>query len=197
LLSTPDKADAADLVVLCVPDTAIAEVAASLAPGPWVTHVSGATSIAALGPHVQRFTMHPLQTFRVGGGPQQFDGAWAAVAGEDDEARRRGFWLAEALGLKPFEIADDARALYHAGAVFASNYLVTLYRSATRLLELAAAPPDALLPLIERTVANRFELTGPIARGDATTVAIHLDAIRNHAPELEPVYRALADRTGR
>jgi predicted short-subunit dehydrogenase-like oxidoreductase (DUF2520 family) len=187
----------ADLVVLCVPDKAIADAAAAVAAGPWVTHVSGATSIAALAPHVRRFTMHPLQTFRIGGGPQQLDGAWAAVAGDDDEARRRGFWLAAALGLKPFVIADDARALYHAGAVFASNYLVTLYRSATRLFHLAGAPPDALLPLIERTVANRFELTGPIARGDASTVGIHLDAIRNTAPELEPLYRALADRTGR
>jgi predicted short-subunit dehydrogenase-like oxidoreductase (DUF2520 family) len=185
------------LCVLCVPDTAIADAAAAVAIGPWIAHVSGATSIRALAPHVLRFTMHPLQTFRPGGGPQQLDGACAAVAGECDDARRRGFWLASLLGLKPFEIPDHTRALYHAGAVFASNYIVTLYRAAKHLFELTGAPPEALHLLIQRTVVNRFELTGPIARGDSTTVEAHLTAIREHAPELESLYRALADRTGR
>jgi predicted short-subunit dehydrogenase-like oxidoreductase (DUF2520 family) len=184
-----------DLVLLCVPDSAIADVARSLAPGPWVAHVSGATPLATLDPHVRRFGVHPLQTFTKGRGPEQLDGAWAAVTGETDDARSAGLAFAALLGLRPFVIDDASRALYHAGASIASNYLVTLYRSASRLLELAGAPPQALVPLMQRTIENGFELTGPIARGDRVTVEAHLAAIARHAPELEPMYRALAALT--
>jgi predicted short-subunit dehydrogenase-like oxidoreductase (DUF2520 family) len=185
----------ADLVVLCVPDAAIAEVARTIDDGPWIAHASGATSLAALAPHRQRFSVHPLQTFVRGGGPEQFDGAWGAVTGESDEALRRARWLAGELGLKTFELHDEQRALYHAGAAMASNYLVTLYRSAARALEHAGAPREALVPLMRCTIDNGFELTGPIARGDWTTVEAHLAAIRKHVPELEAMYRALADAT--
>src|ERR1700680_1735017 len=82
-----------DLVLLCVPDSAIPDVAADIAPGPWVAHVSGATALSALAPHVRRFGVHPLQTFTRARGPEQLDGAWAAVTGEDADARTRGFWL--------------------------------------------------------------------------------------------------------
>ena len=74
-------------------------------------------------------------------GPEQLDGAWAAVTAEDDEARVRGEWLARTLGLRPFELADDSRPLYHAGAAFASGYLVTYWRAASALFEEAGAPP--------------------------------------------------------
>ena len=184
-----------DLVLLCVPDSAIRDVAADIAPGPWVAHVSGATALAALAPHVRRFGVHPLQTFTRARGPEQLDGAWAAVTAETDDARARGFWLAEQLGLRPFELRDESRILYHAGAAMASNYLVTLHRLASRLFEQAGAPPEALLPLMRRTFDNGFELTGPIARGDWATVDAHLAAIHEAAPEIEIVYRALAQVT--
>jgi len=184
-----------ELVLLCVPDRAIAEVAAAVAPGPWLAHVSGATSLAALDPHTRRFAVHPLQTFTKSRGAEQLDGAWAAVTGETDEARALGFWLAETLGLRSFELDDGARSTYHAGAAVASNYLVTLRAAAGRLLEEAGAPPEALDPLMRRTIENDFELTGPIARGDWDTVERHLDAIREHAPELEELYLALARTT--
>ncbi|MCS7008159.1 MAG: hypothetical protein NZL88_11460, partial [Gaiellaceae bacterium] len=100
----------AELVLLCVPDRAIAEVARSLEPGPWVAHVSGATPLAALEPHERRFSVHPLQTFRKGGGPEQLDGAWAAVTAESAEALAVGLWLAETLGLRPFRLDDADRA---------------------------------------------------------------------------------------
>ena len=77
----------------------------------------------------------------------------------------------------------------------ASNYLVTLHRLASRLFEQAGAPPEALLPLMRRTIDNGFELTGPIARGDWATVDAHLAAIHEAAPEIEIVYRALAQVT--
>ena len=188
-------AEAPELVLLCVPDSAIAEVAASLEPGPWVAHVSGATPLAALAPHVRRFSVHPLQTFTRSRGPEQLDGAWAAVCAETDDARATGFGLAETLGLRPFELDDSERTLYHAGAVFVSNYLVTLHRAAALLFESAGAPPEALEPLMRRTIENDFELTGPISRGDWTTVEAHREAIRAARPELDDLYETLAGAT--
>ena len=185
----------ADLVLLCVPDAAIGEVAGAVPPGPWVAHVSGATPLSALAPHERRFGLHPLQTFTLARGPEQLDGAWAAVTAETDAARERARWLAGRLGVRPFDIRDESRVLYHAGAAMASNFLVTLYRAASRLFESAGAPPEALLPLMRRTIDNGFELTGPIARGDWTTVDAHLAAIHQAAPDLEALYRAMAQVT--
>ncbi len=184
-----------DLVLLCVPDAAIAAAAADLAEGPWVAHMSGATPLSALAPHVKRFSAHPLQTFVKGRGAEQLDGAWAAVSAETPDALARATWLAKELGLRPFELSDEHRVLYHAGAVMASNYLVTLYRAASRALERAGAPPEALVPLMRRTIDNGFELTGPIARGDWSTVDAHLEALRRELPDLEAAYRALAKLT--
>jgi predicted short-subunit dehydrogenase-like oxidoreductase (DUF2520 family) len=186
-----------DLVVICVPDDAIADVAARVETGPWVAHVSGATSLAALNPHRRRFSLHPLQTFTRARGPEQFDGAWGAVTAETDEARAAGLWLAETLGLRPFELDDAARPLYHAGAAIASNYLVTLHAVASDLFRAAGAPPDALVPLMQRTIENDFELTGPIERGDWETVEAHRRAIRAARPEVEPLYDVLAEATAR
>jgi len=182
----------AELIVLCVPDRAIAEVAQRIEPGPWICHVSGATPLVALAPHEQRFSVHPLQTLVAWRGPEQLDGAYGAVTGETADARERGFWLARTLGLEPFELRDEERRLYHAGAMFASGYLVAVHRAAVSLLEIAGAPPEGLLPLMRRTIENGFELTGPIARGDWETVDGHLEAIEDRIPELAPVYRALA-----
>ena len=187
----------AELVLLCVPDGAIADVARTVEVGPWIAHVSGATPLAALEPHQRRFGLHPLQTFTRARGPEQLDGAWAAVTSESEEARRAGFWLAEALSLRPFELADDARPLYHAGAAIASNYLVTLHEVAAELFRAAGAPPEALVPLMRRTIDNGFELTGPIERGDWATVDAHRRAIRAARPELEPLYDILAEATAR
>ena len=187
--------DGAELVLLCVPDRAISEVAAEIAPGPWVTHVSGATPLAALDPHLRRFSVHPLQTFTLDRGAEQLDGAWAALTAETDEARAVARELAAILGVRPFDLDDGARTLYHAGAAIASNYLVTLYRTASLLFEDAGAPPEGLVPLMTRTIENGFQLTGPISRGDRAVVDAHLHALRETHPELEPMYRVLAEAT--
>ena len=71
-----------ELVLLCVPDRAIAEVAEAIEPGPWIAHVSGATPLRALDPHERRFSVHPLQTLVTWRGPEQLDGAHAAVTAE-------------------------------------------------------------------------------------------------------------------
>ena len=184
-----------DLAVLCVPDAAIADVARTIPAGPWVAHVSGATPLASLAPHTARFSVHPLQTFTRARGAEQLDGAWAAVTAETAAARATGYALAVALGLSPFDLADDCRVIYHAGAVFASNYLVTLHRAAVRALAAAGVPAEALVPLMRRTIENGFELTGPIARGDRAVVESHLAALRRDLPDLEPLYRTLAEAT--
>jgi predicted short-subunit dehydrogenase-like oxidoreductase (DUF2520 family) len=184
--------DDPDVVLLCVPDTAIRDVSRCQAPGrAWIGHVSGATPLAALGPHERRFSLHPLQTFDRSGDPAQLDGAWAAISGETGAALAVARELAQTLGLQPFELADGDRTLYHAGAVFASNYLVTLQRAAVRL----GVPAAGLVPLMRGTIDHGFELTGPIARGDWTTVEAHEQAIRARHPELEHLYETLAEAT--
>ena len=187
--------EGAELVLLCVPDGAIPDVAAEVGPGPWVGHTSGGTQLSALDPHSRRFSVHPLQTFTLERGPEQLDGAWAAVSGESEEAVEVGFGLAETLGLKPFELADGERALYHAGAVFAASFLVTLHGAAEELLTSAGAPPEALEPLMRRTIENGFQPTGPFVRGDGGTIERHLAALRERHPELETLYRRLAAAT--
>ena len=128
------REEGAELTLLCVPDTAIRDVARGLSlGGGWIGHVSGATPLSALDPHEHRFSLHPLQTFTRSRGPEQLDGAWAAVTAETDEARAQALELARTLGLEPFELDDADRPLYHAGAVVASNYLVTLHGAAAGL----------------------------------------------------------------
>jgi predicted short-subunit dehydrogenase-like oxidoreductase (DUF2520 family) len=185
--------DDGELRLLCVPDRAIAQVAGEIEPGPWVAHVSGATPLAALDPHLNRFSLHPLQTLSKDGGPQQLDGAFGGVTAESAEAEERALWLAETLGLRPFALADDRRAVYHAGAAIASNFLVTIYRVAADLVAQAGAPPEALVPLMTRTIENGFQLTGPIARGDRQTVERHRDVLRD--TEYARLYDALAEAT--
>ena len=186
-----------ELVLLCVPDRSIAEVASQTPLGPWIAHVSGATPLDALDPHARRFGVHPLQSFSKAHGAEQLDGVWGAVTAKTDEARAAGWWLAETLGLRPFALDDDKRAAYHAGAAMASNYLVTLRAAAQSLLDAAGATPEALDPLIRGVMDSGFELTGPIERGDWETVERHLAVIRAERPELEELYLVLVAATAR
>jgi predicted short-subunit dehydrogenase-like oxidoreductase (DUF2520 family) len=187
----------AELVLLCVPDAVIGEVAAGVPVGPWIAHVSGATRLATLAPHHRRFSVHPLQTLTRERGAEQLDGAFGAISADTDDGMARARWLAETLGLRAFEVADADRTLYHAAAVIGGNFLVTLHDVATRLLREVDAPPEAIVPLMTRTIENGFDLTGPIARGDWATVEAHLAVLEERAPDLVPLYQALADATRR
>jgi predicted short-subunit dehydrogenase-like oxidoreductase (DUF2520 family) len=183
-----------DCVLLCVPDAEIANAARAVTPGPLVGHVSGATTLAPLAPH-EAFSMHPLMTV-----PGPFAGAGAAIAGSTDRALETARALAEALGMAPFEIADEDRAAYHAAASMASNYLVALEDAAERLLATTGASRDLLIPLVLATVENwardgASALTGPIARGDEETVARQREAVAERTPELLTLFDALADST--
>ena len=121
-------------MILAVPDARIAEVAQRVDIGPWVAHLSGATSVTALAPHERRFVVHPLQTLTRDRGAEQLDGAWGAMTFETDAAAAAAEWLATTLGLRPFVLADADKPIYHAGAAVASNFLVTLERVAARLV---------------------------------------------------------------
>ena len=190
--------DGSQVAILCVPDSAICGAAGLVEEGVLLGHCSGASPLGALGDR-PAFGLHPLMTFP--GGNVELDGAWCAISGtgpaELDTARR----LALAVGMRPFELDEENRAAYHAAASMASNFFVTLGAEAERLAAIAGVPPEALAPLVGASVANWMEvgaeraLTGPIARGDEETVARQRAAIDAGAPELLPLFDALADRT--
>lgn len=203
-----DQAHDAGVVLLCVPDEAITgaceRIAGSLEPGTPVGHTSGATPLAALDAAAEAgcpvFSLHPLQTIPTA--RTDLAGAPCAVAGSHDDALALANALAERLGMRAFEVPEDGRAAYHAAASIASNFLVALEESASELLEAAgvANPREVLAPLVLRTAANWADagaaaLTGPIARGDEATVALHKAALAERAPQLVPLYETLADRT--
>ena len=203
-----DRARAADAVLLCVPDDAITPLAAEIAaaaPGlRFAGHTSGASPLAALEPlaaaGAATFSVHPLQT--VPDGQTDFTGAPAAISGSEAAALELARALAAALGMRAFEVADADRAAYHAAAAIASNFLIALEQSAADLLGAIGIEDgrELLAPLVLRSAANWSErgaeaLTGPIARGDEATVARHLESLRETAPELVPMYEALAART--
>jgi predicted short-subunit dehydrogenase-like oxidoreductase (DUF2520 family) len=184
----------ADCVLLCVPDAEIGNAARDVMPGPLVGHVSGATTLEPLAGH-EAFSLHPLMTV-----PAEFEGAGAAIAGSTDRALDTARVIAEALGMRPFEIADEDRAAYHAAASMASNYLVALEDAAARLLATTGASRELLVPLVRATVENWARdgagaLTGPIARGDEETVARQRAAVQERTPDLLALFDALTEST--
>jgi predicted short-subunit dehydrogenase-like oxidoreductase (DUF2520 family) len=186
-----------DVVLLAVPDAEIAAAARHVPPGPLVGHLSGATGLDVLAGH-EGFSLHPLMT--VTGADTGFTGAGAAVAGTTPRALAAASDLATALGLRPVAIADEDRAAYHAAASVASNFLVALEVAAERLARSAGADRELLAPLVRATVENWIAhgegaLTGPIARGDDVTVARQRAAVEERAPDLLPLWDALAGHT--
>ena len=191
----------ADIVLLCVPDGEIATAAGALnaRDGLLVGHCSGATPLDVLAPH-EGFGLHPLMTVPRGGAGA-FAGAPAAVGGTTERALATAEALARSLGMHPFAVADEDRAAYHAAAAIASNFLTTLEAAAERLAATAGVPREALVPLVRASVDNwaalggAAALTGPIARGDEATVERHREAIARRAPDLAPLFDALAAAT--
>ncbi|MFL5580272.1 MAG: DUF2520 domain-containing protein [Gemmatimonadaceae bacterium] len=197
-LGRDDRFGSAEVVLLCVPDAAIAGAAAQLPAGRLVGHCSGATTLDPLAPH-EAFSLHPLMT--VSGGEALFAGAGCAIAGTTPRARETARALAAALGMLPFEVADDVRALYHAAASAASNFVVTLAGVAEALAARAGVPRERRAPLALAAVEHwatrgaAAALTGPIARGDEETVRRQRAAVEAHAGDALPRWDALADRT--
>ncbi len=223
VLPAAEAAAAAELVVIGVPDDAVESsvrelaAAAAVGSGTWVLHLSGSLGLDALrsarAAGAGCLAIHPLQTFPdVRSALQRLAGSAIAVTAHDEEGYRLGERTADDLHGVPFRLADELRPLYHAGAVFASNYVVTSTAIAEGLLSAAGVPdpPGATAPL-QRAVLQNVErlgsgraLTGPAVRGDAGTIHRNLEALKEHAPELIPAYvvmaRAtldLAERSGR
>jgi predicted short-subunit dehydrogenase-like oxidoreductase (DUF2520 family) len=190
----------AGVVLLCVPDAHIATAAAAIAPRPGliVGHCSGATPLSVLAPH-EALGLHPLMTVPREGA--SFAGAACAVGGTTERALATARALAADLAMRPFDIADDDRAAYHAAGAIAANFLVTIEAAAERLAATAGVPRDALVPLARAAVESwaalgaERALTGPIARGDDAVVARHREAIAQRAPELGELYDVLAEAT--
>jgi predicted short-subunit dehydrogenase-like oxidoreductase (DUF2520 family) len=210
VLSVTEAAREAELVVVAVPDDMIAVIVQSLAgaevvASSWIAHLSGATPLsvldAARDSGARRLALHPLQTFPdVDAAVERIPGCVAAVGADDDE----GFFvverLAEDLGAQPFRLPDRHRAIYHAAAVFASNYLVAATGVAEVLLGEAGVPDPlaALGPLQQATLANLARvaptdaLTGPAVRGDAGTIERNLEALGASAPWAVDAYVEMA-----
>ena len=210
VLSSAETAELGDLLVLGVPDDALASLVAELAgagtvaAGSWVTHLSGATGLDVLSPlrerGARRLATHPLQTFPdVDAAIRALPGCRIAVTADDEEGFALGEWLANELGAAAFRLRDDLRPLYHAAAVFASNYLVTTTAVAERLFAAAGVPDPggAMHPLQVATLDNIARLgtgaalTGPAVRGDTTTIAKNLEALAEHAPDTISAYIAM------
>jgi predicted short-subunit dehydrogenase-like oxidoreductase (DUF2520 family) len=193
-----DVAATTDVVLLTVPDDAIAATAAAIAPGPAVVlHASGARGLDVLARHRRRGSVHPLMSLpdpTTGARHLTTDGVFA-VAGDPMAAE-----LVAALGGRAIAVADDRRAGYHAAATVAANHLVVLCAQVERLAGGAGVPLDAYWSLMASTLDNVrrsgpvSSLTGPAARGDSSTIARHLDAIPDHE---HPLYLTLAREAAR
>jgi predicted short-subunit dehydrogenase-like oxidoreductase (DUF2520 family) len=172
-----------DLVIVATPDreihSAAKAVAARLTGSAIVCHLSGFTSIDAVDVGTRRYgSLHPLMSLPDPvRGMRALSGAPAAVTGSsrDVSAVIEGF--ARSIGMRPFHLSDDRRRLYHAAASVASNMTAGVLGLAFDLIRAADVDPSVLRPLVAQSIANVFELgpaqalTGPIARGDESTVA--------------------------
>lgn len=191
--------DAATLVLLAVPDGAIAEAAQALAPR-LAGHCSGATTLEPLtAAGHEALSLHPLMTVPKDASTT-FAGAGAAVAGSTERALAAATALAALLGMRPVTVDDAHRAAYHAAASMASNFLVTLEVAAERLAATAGVDRELLVPLVRATVDNwaalgADALTGPIARGDTATVERHRAVVAERHPDRLAMWDALAEAT--
>jgi len=209
--NSQDVADAADLVFITTPDDVIATVAAEIKwrPENSAVHCSGAASTDILEPArrtgARVGSIHPLQSFA------GVDQAIANIPGSTFAIEAEGPLLATlkeiaaSLDGIAIELKASDKVLYHAAAVMACNYFVTLVKLSTDLWQTFSVPAEqatkALLPLIRGTVNNLDKigfpncLTGPIARGDTGTIKKHLEALQKSAPAILPAYKELGRQT--
>jgi predicted short-subunit dehydrogenase-like oxidoreductase (DUF2520 family) len=209
--SKQEVADAADLVFITTPDDAIGRVAAEIAwhPGQSVVHCSGADSLDSLEPARRAGArvggFHPLQTFAsVTHAIENLPGSTFGIEAEGDLFDLLSE-MASALEGNWVRLRAEDKVLYHAAAVLACNYLVTLTKMATDLWrDFDASTPEAvraLMPLLRGTLNNIENvglphcLTGPIARGDLGTIRKHIAALERSAPALLTAYRELGLQT--
>jgi len=201
---------AAQLVLICVPDDAVTDIAERLTGvrHPWretvVAHTSGALPSSALGAlageGADTLSFHPLQALTERSGPEALDGIYVGLEG-GQRAVGAGIELAVGLGLRYLVLSAEARARYHVAAVVASNFLVTLVAMVQEILNSIDVPRDDAFALVEPLLRGTLDnlarstpeeaLTGPVVRGDLETLRRHGLALRQHLPQLVPSYAAL------
>ncbi len=206
-----DVAEAAQLIFITTPDDTIPSVVSEVQwhTGQNVVHCSGADSTDTLEPAkklgARVGAFHPLQTFAsVKQAIDNIPGSTFAIEAEEPLLKTLKE-LADALDGHWIELKASDKVIYHASAVIACNYMVTLVKLATDLWQTFGIPTDqatrALLPLIRGTVSNIDTvgipkcLTGPIARGDIGTIKKHLNALQKVAPDIVSTYRELGLKT--
>jgi predicted short-subunit dehydrogenase-like oxidoreductase (DUF2520 family) len=208
------------VVYITTPHDAVASIAEALAAGPLdlagvsVCHASGVLTAAVLEPAARAgasvFSFHPLQTFPRSFRPRDLVGIARGIPfGVDGQTRgvRQARTLASLVGGTVIKVPPERRPLYHAACVVASNHLTTLLSVLERMYGAAGmtrpAAADAFAPIMRATMANAARtsaaasLSGPIARGGVATVASHLEALRESAPELLPYFVAVSGETVR
>jgi predicted short-subunit dehydrogenase-like oxidoreductase (DUF2520 family) len=199
-----------ELIIVAVPDDAVAEVAAGIRMygGQAMVHTSGVLGPEVLAPAAAAGTQigsfHPLVAFAdMERAVAALHGATVAIEGDDQLAALLAE-MAEALGAIPVRLAPGAKAAYHAAAVLAAGGFVALLDAIAELGSVAGLDEAGALaiygPLIEQTLGNaralgiQAALTGPMTRGDRGTLEAHLAALRQHAPRVLDLYVAAAQR---
>lgn len=211
VLPSDEAAALAEVVILGVPDDLVEETSRALArqgafrEDQLVTHLSGALGLSALaearaaGAGV--LSLHPLQSFpSVEEGVRRLPGSAVAVTALTPRELSAGESLTKDVGGVPFAVADEVKPVYHAAAVFCSNYVVAVMGTAQRLFQLAGIrDPQALFAPLARAALEAAlaegaasALTGPAVRGDAGTLTRHLEALAVAAPDVVEPYVALA-----
>lgn len=199
---------ATDLLLIAVPDDALGPLVAGLPfrPGQTVAHTSGAQGLAVLEPAAARgartLALHPAMTFAgTGDDLARLPGTAYGVTAPP-ELRPLATRLVADLGGTPEWVAEADRPLYHAALAQGANHLVTLVNEAAdRLRDAGVVHPESVLePLLRAALDNALRhgdaaLTGPVSRGDAGTVARHLERLATVAPDSVPAYVAMARRT--
>ncbi len=188
-----------DLVLLCVSDAAVAEVASRIDPSPDVViaHIAGSLGLDVLEPHVRRASLHPVVSLPDGptGAPRLLGGATFVVSGDPGVTA-----IVEALNGRAVVVPDADRVLHHAACCVASNHVVALMGQVERLAEQVGVPADMYYELATGSLANAQALgaaealTGPAARGDLVTIERHLAALD---PSERPGYEAMVEMARR
>lgn len=211
----PDEvADAADLIVLAVPDDVLPGLVrglvatGSLRSGQILLHTCGAHGAAVLEPAAElgvlTLALHPAMTFtgRAEDVERLATACVAVTAPEDEAAWNVGEVLALELGGEPVRVPERSRRLYHAALSHGANHLITLVNESADLLREAGIeiPERVLAPILSASLDNALRfgdrgLTGPVSRGDLGTIRAHLGALRDTAPEMVAGYVAMARRT--
>lgn len=185
------------IVMLCVPDAQIAAAAERVPRDRIVAHCSGATSLEPLAPH-EAFSLHPLLS--VLASTRSFEGAVCAIQATTARAHAIALEIARRLGMRAIDVADDARALYHAAATAAAGGIVTVATFAERLMASAGVDRSALVPLVHSAIDNwaalgAGALTGPAIRGDVETMRKQRAAVARADANALPFWDALETAT--